>query len=392
MKYLQTNQTIGSSRGYVARHRKKISLTQITIFVLLFIGFVAVFSSVIYVSSIISFIGLSLILWGVILTYVRSEDYVRKEIMNATVIPQLINLKKLITELKFEGNPIYLPSNYFTKSSMIKLYVSRKKEDNFPISKKIDINENQLFSENIDAILLTPPGAYLAELFEKKLEIDFSNIDLNYLMKNIPKVFSELEIAEKIIIKVKDSKIKTTVMNSYFNELQHEEGCLLTKSTGNLIVSPISSAIACVFTKVTGKAIKIENLKFSKNGKVIHTTFSILENFESQLKLENIPLKNEPKVFPVNTENLLKKFYHSSNLYTFLMTTIGSSFLAYTAWLVLSDVIFWQKDLVIIFFGSRMGEEISLGLGFTVMHYLIIGSISLFAGIFMYLRKRNSAP
>ena len=391
MKYLQTNQTIESFRSYVARHKKKISLTQITVFVLLFIGFVAIFSSVISGSSILSFIGLSLILWGVILTYVKSEDYIRKEIMNATIIPQLINLKKLMTELKFEGNQIYLPSNYFTKSSMIKVYVSRKKEKNFSISEQISINENQLFSENIGYILLTPPGAYLAELFEKKLEIDFSNTDLNYLIKNIPKVFDDLELAEKIIIKVKDSKIETTVINSYFNELQHEGDNFLAKITDNLIVCPISSAIACVFTKVTGKAIKIENLKLSKNGKMVHTTFSILENFESQLKLKNITLKSEPKVLSVNNENLLKNFYRSSNLYTFLMTIIGSSFLAITAWLVLSDVIFWQKDLAVIFFGSRMGEEISLGLGFTVMHYLIIGSISLFAGIFMYFRKHRAA-
>jgi hypothetical protein len=62
--------------------------------------------------------------------------------------------------------------------------------------------------------------------------------------------------------------------------------------------------------------------------------------------------------------------------------------LAWVSWLTWTDVAEWGKDLGSIFFGSRAGEPISLGIGMTVIHYFLIGLSLLAAGVVLFLRNR----
>jgi hypothetical protein len=62
--------------------------------------------------------------------------------------------------------------------------------------------------------------------------------------------------------------------------------------------------------------------------------------------------------------------------------------LAWVSWLTWIDVTEWGKDLGSIFFGSRVNEPISLGIGMTVMHYFLIGLSLLAAGVVLFLRNR----
>lgn len=60
----------------------------------------------------------------------------------------------------------------------------------------------------------------------------------------------------------------------------------------------------------------------------------------------------------------------------------------WVAQLTWNDISVWNKDIASIFFGSRIGEPISLGIGMQLIHYLLIG-ISLFAvGLIFFLKNR----
>ena len=62
--------------------------------------------------------------------------------------------------------------------------------------------------------------------------------------------------------------------------------------------------------------------------------------------------------------------------------------LAWIGWLTWSDMTQWSKDIGSIFFGSRTGEAISLGIGMTVIHYFLISMSLLAAGVVLFLRNR----
>ena len=55
------------------------------------------------------------------------------------------------------------------------------------------------------------------------------------------------------------------------------------------------------------------------------------------------------------------------------LTASGVLLLAWTAWLVWYDVTVWGKAVASIFFSSRVGEVMSLGIGVQAFHYLVLG-------------------
>jgi len=69
------------------------------------------------------------------------------------------------------------------------------------------------------------------------------------------------------------------------------------------------------------------------------------------------------------------------------LTASGSIILAWVGWLTWYDVTSQGKDLALIFFGSRTGEAISLGIGMTVIHYFVIGLALLLSGLLTFLRR-----
>ena len=66
----------------------------------------------------------------------------------------------------------------------------------------------------------------------------------------------------------------------------------------------------------------------------------------------------------------------------------GALVLAWVGSLTWADISIWNKDFGTIFFGSRTGEAISLGIGMTLIHYVLIGASLLAAGLVLFLRNR----
>jgi len=69
--------------------------------------------------------------------------------------------------------------------------------------------------------------------------------------------------------------------------------------------------------------------------------------------------------------------------------------LAWAGWLTWYDLTVWgkawNKDIALIFFGSRTGEAISLGLGMRVIYYFLISLALIISGTFTFLRNSRKA-
>jgi len=65
----------------------------------------------------------------------------------------------------------------------------------------------------------------------------------------------------------------------------------------------------------------------------------------------------------------------------------GVILLAWVSSLVWTDLSYWAKDIGSIFFGSRTGENISLGIGMTVFNYFLISMALIGTGGVLFLRN-----
>ncbi len=71
------------------------------------------------------------------------------------------------------------------------------------------------------------------------------------------------------------------------------------------------------------------------------------------------------------------------------LAALGSIILVWIGWLACYDMTMWGKDIAFIFFGSRTGEAISLGIGMRLMYYFLLGLVLLLFGLLTFLRRRG---
>ena len=263
------------------RKQVRIDPTKLTYSTLITTGVVALILSTIYNSSILAFIGLGLTFWGIIIFYIRTEEYVKRKLLDTTVLPQLETINQMLREQNYKGKAVYLPPKYLANPEANKAYIPKQEEEKLPTPEQIQKHETELFLKNPNGLLLTPPGAELTRLFEKTLETNFTRTDLQYLQQNMPKLFIEdLEIAQNFDLEIKNNKIHVKIENSAYKNLNKEAENLSNLYTS--LGSPISSAIACTLAKASGKPIIIERQHTSEDGKTIEIEYQILEGEEAE--------------------------------------------------------------------------------------------------------------
>jgi uncharacterized protein YuzE len=379
---------VNNQKNLKTRTKRKTSSTKVAIWTFLIVGSVATLTSIVYVSSILAFIGLGLIFWGALLLYIKPEEYTKKVLLDSAVIPSLETLNQIIFELNYKGNAVYLPPKYLKDPEASKVYISKQKEGKLPEPNLILNHEKKLFFGNPNGILLTPPGAQLSRLFEKRLDTNFTKTDLNYIAKSMPKLLIEdLEIAENIEIETENNKINIKITNSSFKEAHNGNNSF--SHAYPYFGCPLSSAIACALAKATGKPITIKNMQTSEDGKVIETTYQILGKTETEPLSPEIKTERLTKELPTISTSLQIKKRLLPNLVGLLLTVTGLLILAQVAWITWYDITVWSKDIVRIFLGSRTGETISLGIGMKIIHYFILGLAFFLSGILAYLRNRS---
>ena len=110
----------------MVRLRISFNLARTAGVLLIILGTLALASSIIYVSPIPALIGLGLIFWGIILTYIQTGEYVKETVLDATTASMLITLNQTMQELDYRGKTVYLPPKYLNDPESTKAYVSRQ--------------------------------------------------------------------------------------------------------------------------------------------------------------------------------------------------------------------------------------------------------------------------
>lgn len=259
-------------RPEVRKYKRKPS--EIIGYMLLLFGAMALMVSVIYVSSILAFIGLGLTFWGALFLFIRPTKLMKVSLLDSTAVSSLITLDHIIDELNYEGKAVYLPPRYLKGLKGGTIFIPSKKEIIIPPVE--EVAEEKVFLKNPQGICLTPPGVGLVNLYEKELGKDFTKVNLNYLQNNLPKLFIEgLEITEGLEINVEANRIQVKIIGSIYKNFCNEVRKL--SNVCNSIGCPLCSSIACALTRAIGKPIIIKKTDLSKDNKIIEVCYQMIE-------------------------------------------------------------------------------------------------------------------
>lgn len=253
---------------------RKIRLNQIVVITLLTLGALFIVLSAFYGSSYLAILGLGLIFWGGILLYITPTKHVPLTFLTASTIAGTSNIERVLSEQKLTEKGVYLPPKNLQDPESSLIFIPETAKQGLPLPE--ETAKGNLLTKKPGGLLLTPPGAALSKLFENELGVSFIKTDLNYVQNTLPKLLIErMEIAEDAEMTMQEKQIILTLKNSILDPI-----CEETKKypkTHDQVGCLLSSAIACVLAKASGKAVTIKNEEQSKDQKTTKIELQIME-------------------------------------------------------------------------------------------------------------------
>jgi hypothetical protein len=262
---------------FLAMQMLSFTLGMVSLCLLIF-GTVLVGYSVFYDSSTSGLVGLGLIFWGVIIGYISTEDYVKREVLEATNLSYITTLNEMLEKLQLTEKAVFLPPKYLSDAKTNKVYIAKIQSGG--LLNPEEIMQKTVNDEKPEVTLMVAPGNELARLFEKTLGKSFTRVDFSFLEINMPKLLvNELELAQKVEIGAEGNIVKVKMKNPMPSDFSKE-----IKDYGkavNSVGTPLSSAIACALANSTGKPIAIKNHQITLDGKTIEIEYVVIKEKES---------------------------------------------------------------------------------------------------------------
>ena len=245
-------------------------------YAVLLTGVGALAISIAYSSTILALIGLGLSFWGILFLYAKPVQYVKGGLVDSTAIAGITTIDRMLAELNYQGQGIYLPPKYLKDFKSGTVFISPKKGSPIPAIEQL--SKEKVFLENPKGLLLIPSGLGLTNLYETELGIDFAKVDFAYLQRTLPKLLIEgLEMVEDFQMRRKGNRIYVRIEGL---ARSYADFCNRLRELSNVCGSfgcPICSSIACALTRTIGKPILIANTANSRDGKTLAILFRILE-------------------------------------------------------------------------------------------------------------------
>lgn len=239
--------------------------------IMLLSGFAFLLASAPYGSYVAALVGLGLTLWGALLLLIMPTKYVKLELLTAASSSLAKNFEEMLDITAFNSKAIYLPPKLLKDYQSSLIFIPANGTETLPKQEDIPEGSAQRTSKGL---FLTPPGLALSKLFEKQMGKSFTEISLDQLTRELPKLFEELEITKTTIVTVKDNNVTIEATNHIFNDLCEETRKL--KKAHEAVGCPFSSTIACALAKAAGKPVTLEKEEQSPDGKTTIIQYHIL--------------------------------------------------------------------------------------------------------------------
>jgi hypothetical protein len=235
-------------------HSEREHINRAIALMVLVLGLVSLLGSAAYNSYVVAVIGLGLTFWGALPLYLVPSKQVRLDLLTATGTSSFADIERILATSGSTAKGVYLPPKLLEDYQSSLVFVPATAETALP--KREEVDTEKLYSKKPEGIYLTPPGLALSRLFEKELNVSFTETDLKYLQKELPRLFEKLEISKDTSMTANDTTATITIAKHIFIPLCDEIAKL--RRAHETVGSPLSSALACVLAKATGKPVTLQ--------------------------------------------------------------------------------------------------------------------------------------
>ncbi len=243
------------------------------------LGIMVLAVSVIFELEVAAFVGLGLVFWGAVFALARNDRYVERGLLDSTAKSAYSTFDRMIKDLKFEGKGYYIPP--YPQGVFLPQYLENLREPVVFISDDFDgkpsadeLAEGKFMSEKARGVFITCPGSELMAQMEKKVNVDFSKVEVRELMDFLPRCLTEtFNLAKSAEVSLTENGVSLDATGLLYQNLYRADPPM--RSVG-ILGCPVVSAVASILAKASGKTVVVkEQVFFPVNGGV-HAVFNFI--------------------------------------------------------------------------------------------------------------------
>ena len=239
-------------------------------YLLLVVGIIVCSSAFDYQNKIMALIGTSIIFWGALLIYFKPYEYESTQVLDSTLQQYYAFINEMIPNVGNSGKPEYFSPPDISGLTTTSLKISGASK------------EKSIFPENkytlTDAVKIMPPGQKLSEAMEESSKAKYTSINPVSLGPILEKaVIEDLGLSKSINIEYSSSLILVRVRRSIYSKLYRSNDLRgLLDNVGD----PLISAIACAYSRSTGRPIILEGINLNEHNEIIDYRLKLLSTTE----------------------------------------------------------------------------------------------------------------
>ena len=254
---------------------QKGNLLFTTILLICILGSLIFIISFIAQISLLGIAGLLVFSVSFILLVLLPQKLSKEEILDESFFSIIVSLSKIIDNLNAKGDSLIIPT--VTHSDEFLLFVPYTQEREPGILLEINKLSKQAIMRR--GILLKPIGFSLVKLFEKRIHINFSMTNLSDLSELLHRILvEECKLITDIYIEILSNRIFVQLVDSLFLNISwklHIESPKILTQLG----CPLSSAIGCIISKITGRTVHIASYNIDNNKKLTEIVYNLYGSF-----------------------------------------------------------------------------------------------------------------
>ena len=219
------------------------------------IGAVCLGISYLSSSTILTFIGLGITLWGLLLFYISPTRSIPRKVFDALSFSTLKSIDAIVDQL-YHGESV-LHFYHANRNGLAQGYIYFARTSSGAVRNHVQFNSQEISQNDFNGTFILSPAQGLLDLFEKELNVDLARIDFAFLQRTLPDILvEELKLVDYFLIEADDD----TFVIRFSGEPSAQLCRLINEKSkiGYCIGCPICSMLALALSKSTGRPIRIK--------------------------------------------------------------------------------------------------------------------------------------
>ena len=219
------------------------------------IGAVCLTISYLSSSTILTFIGLGLTLWGLLLLYISQPRSIPRKVFDVLSFSMLRSIDAIADEL-FQAETV-VHFYHANRNGLAQGYIYFARRPNGAVQNYVELNSQEISQNESNGTFILSPSQGLLDLFEKELNVNLAGTDFPFLQRALPDILvEELKLVDYFLIEANDD---TFVIRFSGEPSTHLCRLINEKSKiGYRIGCPVCSVLALALSKSTGRPIRIK--------------------------------------------------------------------------------------------------------------------------------------